>query len=73
MLRPHKNDGGRKIVKKVTEWKPNFRKARGRPKGGTSIRGHKKAKNPQLEREDPTLEVMEENHKRGKDEQGIMI
>ena len=33
MLRPHKNDGGRKIVKKVTEWKPDFRRARERPKG----------------------------------------
>ena len=41
--------------------------------GGAGIKGHKKAKNPQLEREDPASEVMEEKHKRGKDEQGIRI
>ena len=33
----------------------------------------KKAKNPQLEGEDSGSEVMEENHIRGKDEQGIRI
>ena len=35
--------------------------------------GHKYAKNPQLEVEDPGSEVLEENHKGGKDEQGIRI
>ena len=40
--------------------------------GGTGIRRHEKAKDPQLEGEDPGSGVMEENHKRGgKDEQGI--
>ena len=40
---------------------------------GTDIRGHKRAKNPQLERVNPGSEVMGENHKRGKDEQVIRI
>ena len=40
--------------------------------GGTSIRGHK-SKNPSLKEEDPGSEVMEENHKRGEDKQGIRI
>ena len=64
----------------MTEWIPDFRKTRGRPKsmGGTSIRGtssnirgHKKAKNSQMEGEDPGLEVMEENHKRGKENNAL--
>ena len=41
--------------------------------GGTGVRGHKKAKNSQLEGKDPGSEVVEENHKRDKDEQGIRI
>ena len=41
--------------------------------GRTSTKGHKKAKNPQFEREDPGSEAMEENHKRGRDEQGIRM
>ena len=40
---------------------------------GARIRGHKKAKNPQLESEDPGSKVMEKNHKRVKNEQGIRI
>ena len=32
-----------------------------------------KAQNPQLEGEDPESEVIEENHERGKDGQGIRI
>ena len=32
MVRPYKKDEKRKMVKKVTEWKPDFRRARGRPK-----------------------------------------
>ena len=35
--------------------------------------GHKYAKNPQLEVEDPRSEVLEENHKGGKDEEGAKI
>ena len=38
---------------------------------GTGIRGYENAKNPQLEGEDPGSEVMEDNHKGGKGEQGI--
>ena len=38
--------------------------------GGTGIRGHRKAENPQFEGEDPGLEFMEENYKSGNDEQG---
>ena len=41
--------------------------------GGTGVRGHEEVENPQLEGEDPGSEVVEENHKRGKDEQGIGI
>ena len=40
---------------------------------GGSIKGHKKVKNLQLKGEDPGQEVMEVNHKKGKDEQGIRI
>ena len=39
----------------MTEWKPDFRRARGRPK--SRWKGHKKEKNPQLEGEDPRSEV----------------
>ena len=65
MVRPHKNDGRRKEVNKVTV----FRKATGRPKrqmGRTCIGGRKKARNPQLEGEDLESEVMEESHKEAK-------
>ena len=41
--------------------------------GGTGIRRHKKAEKPQLKEEDPGSETMEENPKRGKDEEGIGI
>ena len=41
--------------------------------GGTGFKEHRKAKNPQLKGEDPGSEVMEENHKRRKDERGIRI
>ena len=41
--------------------------------GRTGIGGHKKAKIPQLEEEDPGSEVMEENYKRSKDEQDFRI
>ena len=36
---------------------------------GTGIRGLREAMNSQSEKDDPGLEVMEENHKRGKDEE----
>ena len=57
-----------KVVKKVTD----IRKSRGRLKadGRNRYWGYKKAKNLQLEGEDPGSEVMEENRK---DEQGIGI
>ena len=44
-----------------------------KPTGGTGISGHIKVKNPQLEREDSGSEVLEEDQKKGKDEQGIRI
>ena len=69
MVRPHKRMGEEKVVRKVTRWKADFRRARGRPK--SSWEKHKKAKNLQLEGEDPGSEVVEEDHKRGKDERGI--
>ena len=40
--------------------------------GGTGIRGHKRDKNPQLVEDDSRSEVMEQNHGRGKEEQGII-
>ena len=52
-----------KVVKEVTEWKPDFRGPRGRPK--SRWEEHKRAKNPQLEEENPGSEIMKENHKRG--------
>ena len=58
-------------MKKVSEWRPDFRRTRERSKN--RWKEHKKAKNPQLKGEDPGSEVMEENHKRNKDEQGIKI
>ena len=42
--------------------------------GGADIKRHEMVVgNPQSEGEGPESEVMEENHKRGKDEQGIAI
>ena len=41
--------------------------------GGTGVRGHGKAKNPQFEGEDPGLEVMEDNRKGGNNKQGIRM
>ena len=61
--------GEERVVKKVAERKPDFR--RGRPK--SQREEHKEAENPQLEGEDPGSEVMEGNHGRSKDEQGIRI
>ena len=66
----------RKIAKVVTEWKPDFRRARGRPKSRweEQVRGHEKAKNPHhLQEKNPGSEVMEEIHKRRKDERWIRI
>ena len=74
MLRPLKKDGRRKTRRKrqngnnrTLEEEEEDRKSVGR----TGIGGHRKAKNPQLKREDPRSEVLEENYKRGKHEQGI--
>ena len=64
--------GEEKVVRKVTEWKSDWKSKKKTEKliGGTGIRGHKKAKNPQLKSEGSRSEVIEENHKKGKDEQG---
>ena len=40
---------------------------------GICIRRLKKAKNPQLEGEDPRSKILEENHKRARGEQDIRI
>ena len=71
MVRPQKKDGRRKSSEEsdrveIRLWKSKRKTEK--PMGGTSIRGHKKPKNPQLEGEDPRSEVMEENHKRSKNE-----
>ena len=55
MVRPYKKDGRR--TSSEEEWKPDFRRARGRPKSRWQ---NTRAKNPQLEQEDPETEVMEE-------------
>ena len=62
MVQPRKKNGRRKINEErdgVKEQEED-READGR---------NKYQKNPQLEAEDPGLEIMEENHKGGKDEQ----
>ena len=60
MVRPHKKDERKKVVeKKVTEWKPDSRRTRRRPKSRW------KEQVLELEGEDPGSEVVEEDHERG--------
>ena len=75
LVRPHKKNGRRSSGEsdrvETRLWKS--RRKTEKPMEGRGVRGHENAKNPQLEGENPGSEVMEENHKRSKDEQGIRI
>ena len=70
MVRPHKKGGRRKNSeegKRTLEKQEEGRKADGNEQVSEDT------KNPQLEGENPGSKVMEENHRRDKDEQGIGI
>ena len=65
-----KRMGEEKAVEKVTKRKRDFRRGRGRPKSPEE-REDKKAKNLQLEGENPGSEVVEENHKEAKTSEAL--
>ena len=66
MMRPHEKDGRRK--KWWKKWQNGNRTLE--EQNEQVLEEHRKAKNLQSEEEDPGLEVVEENHREGKDEQG---
>ena len=76
MVRTRKKNGRRKSSENSDRVKTRLYRSRRKTEKlmrGTNIREHKKAKNPQLEGEDLGSKVMEQNHRRGKDEQDFTI